>query len=356
MSSAATQAAPYQSSTITSLSPSPSSTRVQHVSHQTGPRDPYYERPSSNSNASPSASSRRASRKSSNNGATPQQTTYNSSVVSSPSMNAPIYSSPMASQAATIPSGYSITAHSDTTRSQPQPPSAPPRSSSNAQRSSAAAAAISTERVRRPGGSRESESTREAAADGLDSPRGSSSRRTNGDRETTMEHADATAVASTRARRKQEVKPESLPVRSKESGPASRSNAQEGAYDTSQKSGTVTREPSEVLNRVVVSNPQEDLVRERERLAEAVPYGSSTPTTSTLNVVGSEGIDDNGRGGSRTRQDHSNSGRKEKNGRLGEYLLGNTLGEGEFGKVKLGWKQEGGVQVRRNQMRAMIEC
>jgi protein-serine/threonine kinase len=26
--------------------------------------------------------------------------------------------------------------------------------------------------------------------------------------------------------------------------------------------------------------------------------------------------------------------------------LGNTLGEGEFGKVKMGWKQEGGVQVR----------
>jgi protein-serine/threonine kinase len=25
--------------------------------------------------------------------------------------------------------------------------------------------------------------------------------------------------------------------------------------------------------------------------------------------------------------------------------LGNTLGEGEFGKVKMGWKQEGGVQV-----------
>jgi hypothetical protein len=27
--------------------------------------------------------------------------------------------------------------------------------------------------------------------------------------------------------------------------------------------------------------------------------------------------------------------------------LGNTIGEGEFGKVKLGWKQEGGVQVCR---------
>lgn len=48
------------------------------------------------------------------------------------------------------------------------------------------------------------------------------------------------------------------------------------------------------------------------------------------------------RRGGRSRHDHS---KREKQTKFGEYILGNTIGEGEFGKVKLGWKQEGGVQV-----------
>ena len=49
------------------------------------------------------------------------------------------------------------------------------------------------------------------------------------------------------------------------------------------------------------------------------------------------------RRGGRSRHDHS---KREKHTKFGDYILGNTIGEGEFGKVKLGWKQEGGVQVR----------
>ncbi|KAH8152484.1 uncharacterized protein LAJ45_03324 [Morchella importuna] len=39
------------------------------------------------------------------------------------------------------------------------------------------------------------------------------------------------------------------------------------------------------------------------------------------------------------------TGSTRKETRFGEYILGQTLGEGEFGKVKLGWRRDGGVQV-----------
>jgi protein-serine/threonine kinase len=102
------------------------------------------------------------------------------------------------------------------------------------------------------------------------------------------------------------------------------------------------------MNRVAVSDPQEDLQRERERLAEARPSASGTDLTPVmgLGLVGEEGVEDGGRGGGRSRQDHSASNARRKETRFGEYILGQTLGEGEFGKVKMGWKKEGGVQVR----------
>jgi protein-serine/threonine kinase len=108
------------------------------------------------------------------------------------------------------------------------------------------------------------------------------------------------------------------------------------------------RETSDILNRLVISEPIEDLDRERERINESMPLPVTSDERSGLSIVGSEGVEDGGRGaGQRSRQDHSSSSKREKNTRFGEYFLGNTLGEGEFGKVKMGWKQEGGVQVSR---------
>lgn len=96
-----------------------------------------------------------------------------------------------------------------------------------------------------------------------------------------------------------------------------------------------------MLNRVVISPLEVDRERERERMAEAIP--SSPP--AHMGVISTEPAEDTGRG-SRSRHDHAtSSSRKEKSSKFGEYYLGNTLGEGEFGKVKMGWKQEGGVQV-----------
>ncbi|KAF1955211.1 Pkinase-domain-containing protein [Byssothecium circinans] len=107
---------------------------------------------------------------------------------------------------------------------------------------------------------------------------------------------------------------------------------------------SLPREESTVINRIISSDPQEDIAREKARQADAVPTTSGaaiTPITG-LGLVGSEGVDDGGRGGGRTRQDHSASTKRSK---FGNYILGQTLGEGEFGKVKMGWKKDSSVEV-----------
>ena len=68
-----------------------------------------------------------------------------------------------------------------------------------------------------------------------------------------------------------------------------------------------------------------------------------TPITG-LALVGSEGVEDGGRGGGKSRQDHSKSD-TTKRSKFGNYILGQTLGEGEFGKVKMGWKRDSSVEV-----------
>lgn len=98
------------------------------------------------------------------------------------------------------------------------------------------------------------------------------------------------------------------------------------------------RDESQVINRVVVDDPAVDIRREQERQLEAVPG---------LAVVNNVTADD-AKATTRSRQDYSqtsSSGGRRKETRFGEYVLGQTLGEGEFGKVKLGWKKTGEVQV-----------
>ena len=96
-----------------------------------------------------------------------------------------------------------------------------------------------------------------------------------------------------------------------------------------------SQEETQVVNRVVVTDPAIDLAREQERLSEAVPVSNATET-------------ENPRGNTQRRQDYSgsvSSAGRRKETKFGEYILGQTLGEGEFGKVKLGWKKDGSVQV-----------
>jgi protein-serine/threonine kinase len=101
------------------------------------------------------------------------------------------------------------------------------------------------------------------------------------------------------------------------------------------------------LNSILISQPEVDIEREKERLNMAQPHqdgGLHDDDAAAPPVVAMSDPADETRRGGRSRHDHT---RREKQTKFGEFILGNTIGEGEFGKVKLGWRQEGGVQVRR---------
>ena len=131
------------------------------------------------------------------------------------------------------------------------------------------------------------------------------------------------------------------------------------------------REDSAVINRLVIADPQEDIERERARVAETRPTGTNVAGVTGLGLVSGEGVDDGSHGTQqyqqpqqpqqqyqqqpqqqyqqqpqqRSRQEHLRNAQPKRETKFGEYILGQTIGEGEFGKVKLGWKKEGAVQV-----------
>ncbi|KAI9695171.1 MAG: hypothetical protein M1820_008877, partial [Bogoriella megaspora] len=161
---------------------------------------------------------------------------------------------------------------------------------------------------------------------------------------------DPAAASSTQSRRRtQQQSPKDAPqrqssARSKQSPTQNRSSNVAGSASI----GTdLPREDSTIINRLIIDDPEDDLAREKARIAEAKPVaiGSDAPSNTGLAVVGSDGVADSARGERRSRQDYTSKNARSKETRFGEYILGQTLGEGEFGKVKMGWKKEGGVQV-----------
>ncbi|KAH0847395.1 putative serine/threonine protein kinase (Kin4) [Fonsecaea pedrosoi] len=153
----------------------------------------------------------------------------------------------------------------------------------------------------------------------------------------------ATAAASAaRNRRKGPASPEGphRAARTRERGAhtAPTQSRSEATMHPSNTAATLAREYSDVISRVVVSDPQEDIERAQERIAEAQPMNPETRHVPAL--------DDDllPPPGPARRQDYSKSSRR-KDVQFGDYVLGQTLGEGEFGKVKLGWKKDGSTQV-----------
>lgn len=171
-------------------------------------------------------------------------------------------------------------------------------------------------------------------------------------RERPRENTATAAAVAAQSRRKAPATPEApqQAVSSRERGQQAEHATRvrsEAAMSGHSAPAPLIRENSEIINRVIVSDPQVDAERLQERLAEArpAPIGSDVTPVTGLGLVGSEGVDDGGRGGAARRQDYSRSSSRRKDVQFGDYMLGQTLGEGEFGKVKLGWKKDGSTQV-----------
>ncbi|POS78780.1 serine/threonine-protein kinase MARK2 [Diaporthe helianthi] len=339
MSSAALQSAPHQTATSVTINSPPlvaasPGSRHQHPQQQSTSspaRDPYYAA-TQNSTSSPSAS-KRPSRKHSGNG---------SGKGDAPSQS----NSPMSSRAALAspipvdPSDQYQPSSSD--RRKMPVTSVPPRTSSQqtaggssgapASRRSAAAAAAAA------AGTDRSTSQRLAANDA------------NGQASAGQAYQDEAAVHSARSRKSAQAGQEQS-HKSSTSGSHRGSRAASGSTSLpirSQQSSSSTpqgpsREASEILNTMLVSQPDVDIERTREREAQAQPHPTEADDTAPPPIVASaEQHGEETRRGGRSRHDFS---KREKHTKFGEYILGNTIGEGEFGKVKLGWKQEGGIQV-----------
>ncbi|KAI9370078.1 hypothetical protein BJX61DRAFT_111556 [Aspergillus egyptiacus] len=111
--------------------------------------------------------------------------------------------------------------------------------------------------------------------------------------------------------------------------------------ETIPSQGTLVKESSTVINQVLVSDPAVDLEREQARQTGTMVF----PSNDGQGLVSGENAEDGGRSNMPSRQDFPENSVKRKETTFGQYILGQTVGEGEFGKVKLGWKRDGSIEV-----------
>jgi len=303
---------------LNSIPASPSA-RQYTPSHPSPTREAYHAN-HANPVASPSSSRRPSRKNSGNNGGLP-----NSPAVLSQA------NSPMSSRAAVSSPVAVVPEGTPSDRKRHAPPVAPPRTSSN-RHDQAGAAPVSSSRRTAHGGERPTNSPRRAPEShaAQDDVSGQSSRR--------RQHHHAAQEPSQRTTSSRDARgagpTATIPVRS------------HGGSTTATSSKGPSREASEILNSILVTKDEEDIEREKARVAMAKPQhgaaASDVDEAAPAPVVAPAEHGEETRRGGRSRHDHS---KREKHTRFGEYMLGNTIGEGEFGKVKLGWKQEGGVQV-----------
>ena len=159
-------------------------------------------------------------------------------------------------------------------------------------------------------------------------------------------NAASTAASSTRSKRRGPSSPEG-PQRaiSTREGQTTQPAATQQSRSASQVISSApqtrsTRDEGQVITQKVVDDdPAIDLHREEQRRLESVPGLDVTNNVETPEAP---------RSNTRSRQEFAaptNSSGRRKESKFGNYTLGQTLGEGEFGKVKLGWKKGSMVQV-----------
>ncbi|KAM5440485.1 hypothetical protein McanMca71_003970 [Microsporum canis] len=172
--------------------------------------------------------------------------------------------------------------------------------------------------------------------------------RNRGDREHGEERAKDDMSPPSKPRRKTPHSPEgpqraasTREPRDYSSATALESRSEAAMGPSSVPSGPV-HEPSVVLDRMIVTNPDIDIAREQQR-QENVDVQNTRHATGLVEERDLPEDDDEGTTIPKSR--HDTSGGKRKETSFGDYILGQTLGEGEFGKVRLGWKRDGSVQV-----------
>ncbi|EJT78940.1 CAMK/CAMKL/KIN4 protein kinase [Gaeumannomyces tritici R3-111a-1] len=338
MSSAAIHAAPQALAPALNTPPlvtASSSGRHAYASsaHSSPTREGYHANPQ-HSNSPSQRQSRRTTAAADPSASSHQNSASPVSQSNSPMSSRAAISSPVA--VATGTPEYQTAAAAERRRHH-APSNVPPRTSSSHQPSasgqSSRRSAAANERAHNS--PRRAPDNRSSSADQLQSPHGeqspASSRRKERQHYVPAPPNDARRGGSSSRDPRASAPATTMPIRTQTTASSSAASSSRGP----------SREASEILHSMIISPPEVDIDREKERLAQAQPHP----------LASAHGVDDAATPpvvspaearGTRSRHDHS---KREKQTKFGDYILGNTIGEGEFGKVKLGWKQEGGVQV-----------
>jgi len=93
----------------------------------------------------------------------------------------------------------------------------------------------------------------------------------------------------------------------------------------------------------------------------AVPSAPLPPPRSSSLSPGSGGGSSSGaasasQGSGRSRSSRRGGTHNHREVKFGNYILGQTLGEGEFGKVKLGWRRPDPGQVSGDGVQVRLSC